>query len=132
MIYTPPVPATSLATVKLQFNTWRKTRKLKSRIPDELWTAAVSLSSRYSIHHISKTLHVNHTALRDRVSACNTNKNQQPHSCFVELPAPQPLLTPECLVEMENRSGDKMRMHFSGGVDLDLWALSQSFWEKSQ
>ncbi len=70
MINTPPVPATSLATVKLQFKAWRETRKQKSRIPDELWTAAVSLSYRYSIHRISKALHVNHSALRDRVSAC--------------------------------------------------------------
>jgi len=129
MIYTPPVPATSLATVKLQFKTWRKTRKQKTRIPDELWTAAVSLSDRYSIHHISRALHVNHTALKDRVSACKANRNQQTHQCFIEFPLPQSPAS-ECLVEMENRSGDKMRLHFFGGVGLDLRALSQNFWEK--
>ncbi len=129
MPHTLPVPLTSLATVKLQFKTWRKTRKQKSRIPDELWTAAVSLSDRYSIHCISKALHVNHTALRDRVSSYKTNKNQHTHSCFIELPPPQSPVF-ECLVEMENRFGDKMRMNFSGGVGLDLWALSQNFWEK--
>ena len=127
---TLPVQAASLATVKLQFKTWRNTRKQKSRIPDELWTAAVSLSNRYSIHHISKALHVNHTALKDRISACKTNRSQEAHSCFIELPAPQSLPVSVCLVEMENRFGDKMRMHFSGGVGLDLWALSQNFWEK--
>jgi len=131
MTHTAPVPSTSLATVKLQFRTWRETRKQKSRIPDELWAAAVSLSDRYSIHHISKALHVNHTALRDRVSAYKINKNQQTHSCFIELAAPQPSPVSEWLIEMENRFGDKMRMQFSGATDLDLWALSQSFWEKS-
>ena len=129
MPHTPAVPATSLATVKLQFKTWRETRKQKTRIPDELWTAAVSLSDRYSIHHISRALHVNHTALKDRVSACKANRNQQTHQCFIEFPLPQSPAS-ECLVEMENRFGDKMRMHFSGGVGLDLWALSQNFWEK--
>ena len=129
MPHTPPVPATSLAAVKLQFKTWRETRKQKTRIPDELWTAAVSLSDRYSIHHISRALHVNHTALKDRVSACKANRNQQTHQCFIEFPPPQSPGS-ECLVEMENRFGDKMRMHFSGGVGLDLWVLSQNFWEK--
>ncbi len=124
-----PVPSTSLTTVKLQFKTWRETRKQKSRIPDELWTAAVSLSDRYSIHRISKALHVNHTALRDRISSCKTNKNQQTHSCFIELPVPQSPAS-ECLVEMENRSGEKIRMHFSGAIGFDLLALSQNFWEK--
>ena len=129
MPHTPPVQAASLAAVKLQFKTWRDTRKQKSRIPDELWIAAVSLSNRYSVHHISKTLHVNHTTLRDRVSACKTSRSKEAHSCFIELPLPQSPVS-ECLIEMENRSGEKMRMHFSGRVGLDLWALSQNFWEK--
>ncbi len=130
MPHTPPVPAISLTDVKLQFKTWRETRKQKTRIPDELWTAAVSLSYRYSIHRISKALHVNHSALRDRVSACKTNKNLQACSCFIELPLQQSSSVSECLVEMENRSGDKIRMHYSGGICPDLLALSQNFWEK--
>ena len=127
--HTPLAPVASLAAVKLQFKTWRDTRKQKSRIPDELWAAAVSLTDRYSIHRISKVLHVNHTALRDRVSACKVNRVQQTYPCFIELPAPQPPAS-ECLVEMENRSGEKMRMHFSGAIGFDLLALSQNFWEK--
>ncbi len=130
MPHTPPVAAISLTDVKLQFKTWREIRKQKSRIPDELWTAAVSLSDRYSIHHISKALHVNHTSLRDRVSACKINRNQETHSCFIELPALQSPPVFESMVELENRFGDKVRMHFSGGVGLDLLALSQNFWEK--
>ncbi len=130
MPHTLPVPSTSLSSVKLQFKTWRKTRKQKSRIPNELWTAAVSLSDRYSIHRISKALHVNHSALRDRVSARKANRSQQTYPCFIELPPQQSLSVSECLVEMENRSGDKIRMHYSGGGGPDLLALSQNFWEK--
>jgi len=130
MTHIPPVPAISLTDVKLQFKIWRDTRKQKSRIPDELWSAAVSLSNRYSIQSISKALHVNHTTLRDRVSAWKTNRSQQTHSCFIEIPLPQSSPASKCLVEMENRSGEKMRMHFSGGIGLDLLALSQNFWER--
>ncbi len=93
MPHTLPVPSTSLATVKLQFKIRRETRKQKSRTPDELWAAAVSLSNRYSIHYISKAQHVNHTALRDRVSANKKIGNQQTHSCFIELSLHQALLS---------------------------------------
>ncbi len=130
MTHIPPVSAISLTDVKLQFKIWRDTRKQKSRIPDELWSSAVSLSNRYSIHSISKALHVNHTALRDRVSSWRTNRSQETLSCFIEVPLPQSSSASQCLVEMENRSGEKMRMHFSGGIGVDLLGLSQNFWER--
>jgi len=34
----------------------------------------------------------------------------------------------ECLVEMEDASGAKMRMQFKSGTDLDLLELSRIFW----
>ena len=120
---------TPLSAVMLQFKAWRDNRKHKSRIPEELWAAAVSLSDRYSIHRISKALHLNHTALSDRISACKANSTQPTDPCFIELPAPQSPAS-ECLVEMENRAGEKIRMHFSGAIGFDLLALSQNFWER--
>lgn len=127
----PPAPTITLETVKQQFATWRESRKNKSRIPDELWEAAAGLSSQYSVHHISKALGVNHTALRDRITARNMSENTESQACFFELPPPPPASPiSECLVEMENRHGEKMRMHFSGEVSLDLLALSQNFWTR--
>lgn len=126
-IQQPRAAATPLETVKQRFKIWRKTRQHKSRIPDELWEAAISLSGQYSIHCISKALRVNHTALRDRITACKTLENTEPpRTCFLELPPP---LSPasECLIEIVNSHGEKMRMHFSGEVSLDLLALSKNF-----
>ncbi len=125
----PPVSKITLETVKQQFATWRKSRKHRSRIPDELWEATVGLSGQYSIHHISKALRINHTTLRDRIAARNMSENPETQACFFELTPPLPSSPiSECLVEMENRHGEKMRMHFAGEIGLDLLALSHNFW----
>ncbi|MEA3362253.1 MAG: hypothetical protein U9Q61_03165 [Thermodesulfobacteriota bacterium] len=126
----PPAPTITLKSVKQKFKDWRDTRKHRSRIPDELWEAAASLSGQYSVHYISKTLRVNHSALRDRVAARSMHENMEGQTCFFELPPPASLPIAECLVEMENSQGDKMRMHFAGEVNLDLLALGQDFWRK--
>jgi hypothetical protein len=62
-------PASTLEEVIQQFKTWRATPRRKSRIAAELWDAAVSLTDQYSIHRISRTLKLNHSALRDQVAA---------------------------------------------------------------
>ncbi len=125
-----PAPVASLKTVKQQFKTWRETRRHKGRIPDKLWDAAAELAGQYTVHHISKALQLNHTALKDRIVVRKKHENmadQELHFFEIPLP-PQALSISECLIEMENSHGEKMRMRFAGEVGLDLLALSQSFW----
>ena len=55
----------TLEEVEKQFKNWRRRRKnRRAEIPLTLWEAAASLSGQYSVHEISKSLHLNHTALR--------------------------------------------------------------------
>ncbi|MCP4405238.1 MAG: hypothetical protein GY801_49055 [bacterium] len=128
----PPSAATTitLETVKQEFKQWRASRKHRSRIPDELWDAAASLSGQYSVHYISRSLGVNHSALRDRITARSMVENREIQTCFFELPPPQPAPIVGCLIEMENSHGDKMRMHFTGEASFDLLALGQDFWRQ--
>lgn len=128
-----PTKQPDLSEVRQLFTIWRTTRSYRSRIPAELWEAAASLAGQYSIHQISRELGLNHTALRDQV-ASRTGGNTittAPQACFLEIPPLQPFALPGCLVEMENQHGEKMRMHFSGEVGLDLVAVSQHFWGRS-
>ena len=125
------VRQSSMKDVTQLFKSWRATKKHKRhRIPDELWDAAVALSDQYTLHQISTTLRLNHTALRDHVSSRTLDKDttDEQQACFYELPSPQPSPTSECMIEMDNRHGEKMRMHFVGEVSLDFYALSKSFW----
>ncbi len=118
----------SLEDVNQLFTTWRTERNHKGRIPDELWEAAVALSRHYSVHLISKTLRVNHSALRDRITIHTQKENTLTKPSFLELPSPSSSSISECHVEMENRNGERIRMHFTGEIDLDLLALSRDFW----
>lgn len=123
---------TSLEEVQEQFRTWRNTRQHKTNIPDELWSAALTLTDRYSLSKISNTLQVNYTALKDKMksSGIHAHPSQVPQPIFLELPAMQSPAALENSIEMENGRGEKIRIRFSRKTDLDLSMLVKDFWVK--
>lgn len=126
-------PAVSLpptiTDVQYRFSEWRKNKKHRERIPENLWVAAVMLSQDNTLHKISRTLGLSYTDLKKRVASSKTL-----HSCsadssqdFIPIDI-APLHTAECIIEMEHRNGNKMRMHFKGKADLELQSFAESFW----
>ena len=127
--YSTPRP--SLSEVKEQFKIWRRTRKSPRPIPDKLWQAAVSLTATHSISKISKELVLDYSTLKKRVpikKKSTANKASAPS--FIELNLEPPATVLECMVEMQNSLGAKMRMHFRGKPDFDLLELAKVFWSK--
>jgi hypothetical protein len=130
-----PVPANrsyNLEEVRDQFEHWRRSREKRSVIPDALWQAAILLFPKYSFCQISKTLRLNYTDLKHRVEARRSTFEQSavPEPAFVELGLRGPIHPAECIVEMEDQKGAKMRMHFKGEAGLDLLELGKAFWRK--
>jgi hypothetical protein len=74
-----------LTRTRVLFEQWRATRHGRSKIPDELWQAAVALHDRYSASQLCRELHVSAGALRSRLLEGTAKK---PSSCpaFVALP----------------------------------------------
>ena len=101
--------------IRDQFETWRKTREKRTPIPDALWEAAVSLSHRYSPYQTSPSSLESPPAI---------------DPAFIELGLKDPLLPAECIVEMEDQNGAKMKMWFKGEAGLDLLELGKVFWSK--
>jgi hypothetical protein len=66
---TPTTSASAFEEVKQQFKIWRKTKTGRERIPASLWQAAAEVFGigDHSLHRISKTLHLNQTALKQYV-----------------------------------------------------------------
>jgi len=120
----------SLEDVHEQFKTWRETREHKTSIPEELWSAAISLSGQYSLSKISNTLQVNYTALKDMAALLTPARTTSvvPQPFFLELPFSQSSSPSKCLIEMENMNGEKIRIHFTSEAHIDLLALTQIFW----
>jgi len=124
-----------LESVQYQFETWRETKKTpREPIPEYLWKAASKLKNKYPISRISKALRLNQTDLKNRISGQKSNRQKKKPSSplFVELDYLHSFLVSECIVEMEDASGSKMRMSFKGQADLDLLELGKAFWRKGK
>jgi len=128
----PPTPEQLLSEVKDQFRKWRRTRKSPRPMPEELWQAAVSLSANHSISQISRELIIDYSTLKKR--AQNKKKKAVAKvSCpdFIELDiAAPPRTIPECVIELEDSLGAKMRMHIKNKTDIEFLEFVKAFWRK--
>ncbi|MCP3974102.1 MAG: hypothetical protein GY720_06375 [bacterium] len=129
-----------LKGLRRRFERWRRTRKVRTRIPEPLWAAAVKLAGRYGIHRTAKALRVDYYALKKRVeqNAVIAGARQNPAATasktaaeaeFLELPAAAWHGSGESTLELEDAGGAKLRVHLKGFAAPDLAALSRSFWQ---
>ena len=132
----PTTSASALEEVKQQFKIWRKTKTAgRERIPASLWQAAAEVFEigDHSLHTISKTLHLNQTALKKYVQqqfprAIKVKPEVTPS--FIALELESPLLVSECVIEMEDTTGAKMRMCLRGKTDPNIFEICKSFWRQ--
>ncbi len=120
----------AIEEVRKLFRSWRKNKTGRSRIPDDLWLAATDLyhARGISINKIAHSLRLNHTAFKEKIS----NHTHSPvidspaddeSSMFIEV-APPPECS-DCVIEMENQAGLKMRMSFRGRADPAVISLGK-------
>jgi len=130
-----PAQNPALNKVKEKFETWRRTRKGNASIPEELWQAAINVfhSEGYTLHQIARELRLNQTEMKRHMENVVPIIQKSSHPEFIEMNcATQPDFISECIVEMEDSSGSKMKMCFKGKTDFDLIELGKSFWNKQQ
>ncbi len=130
---TRDVPA-RLEGLRERFERWRRTRKVRARIPEPLWASAVKLATRYGVHRTAKVLRVDYYALKQRVeegAAATASKARAgtAGATFLEVPAAAWVGSEECTLELEDPGGAKLRVHLKGSQTPDLAALSRSFWQ---
>ena len=120
------IPA-SLARGRDRFENWRGSRKVRSRIPNQLWDLAVKLAVAYGLNRAASVLKLDYYSLKKRVEAKGAATSSVA-SAFVEV-SPLPMTAVgECVVEFEDGAGASMRIHLSGCEVPDLVALGRSFW----
>jgi hypothetical protein len=119
----------TLEDIQKRFEIWRKSRRGRCPIPEELWQTAVDLTQDYPLFQISKALHLSHAKLKERVSASKATGEAESPS-FVELDFSKPLSLAECIVEMEEKNGSRMKMHIKSPTGFDLLGLAKAFWSK--
>jgi hypothetical protein len=125
----------NLERVKDQFKRWRRSRVRGEHIPAYLWSAAQSLLTEYDAQYVAASLNLDAERLKKRLSpGANTAQASKGMTHFVELTvAPTPLRPPtpnqhECVVELENGRGAKMRVELNGQGMAGLATLCNALW----
>jgi hypothetical protein len=133
---TLPSVSPTLEVVRDQFGAWRKRRRCRGRIPETLWQAAAGLCREHSICEVSRTLRLNYNILKHRVLKARERGlavEQRSELGFVKLDLAAPIVSSECLVEMEAPNGATMRMSIKGiSREFDPVELSRAFWRQGR
>ena len=121
-----------LEKTRLRVERWRRGVKFRTRIPESMWASAVKMASVYGIHRTAKALRVNYYSLKKRVEKEDASSSGVAEEgkvpTFLELAPPTRVGGGECILELEDTAGAKMRVHLKGVEAPDLAGLSRSFW----
>ena len=117
-----------LEVARQQFERWRARHEGRSRIPERLWTVAVKAAQRFGVHRTSRSLRLDYAAVKRHVAADAAASPSQPTvpPSFVELVAGGSGPRAECVVEIEEPSGVRMRIEVKGLAPPDLVVLTRS------
>jgi len=122
----PPNSNKQIDHLRRRFEDWRKNGRPRTRIPKRLWESAVQAAGQYGLNRTAKTLRLDYYNLKKRLDASSAVRGTTP--AFIELSPATTGATQECVIELENRNGSKMRIHIKGVGTPDLNALSSTFW----
>ena len=126
------VASGSLEQVRQQLQDWRAGRKLGERIPAPLWAAAVGAAREQGLHRVAIELHLDYAGLKRRFEDAGVRPPRgELAPRFVELFAPAASTAAgraQCVVEMANARGAKMRVQLSGQALAGLAGLCSAFW----
>jgi hypothetical protein len=96
-----------------------------------LWTSAVKLAGAYGLCRTAQTLRLDYNSLKQRVNSQPDDSTElETATAFVEVSPPQSACLPECIVEVENTSGAKLRIHVKGSPAPDVVALIHEFGDR--
>ncbi len=114
--------------VRQRLERWRRTRKKRSRIPEQLWKESVEVARSYGVNQTARALRLDYYGLKRRLDAGldTTVVEKERMGSFVELVVPTPAEVPECVVEVESVSGTKLRVHLRGSPEVG-WLRSLLF-----
>ena len=117
-----------LASTRQRFERWRETREGRPRIPDSLWSLATRAARQFGVHRTCRALRLDYAVLKRHVEADSAHGASGPetHPSFVELVPTGSASGAECVVEIEDPSGARMRIELKGVTAPDLVALTRS------
>ena len=122
----------TLEEVREHFEEWRRTRKKREPISAQLWEAAESLTKKYTLHEITKTLRLNYQKFNERVQRKEEGKDDShlTRAQFLQLTLSNPQSAVECVIEIEDLKGRRMKMSLKGETGGDMLEWAKQMWER--
>ena len=123
-----------LSQLKRGFEQWRAGRRVGERIPSELWAGAVAAAVEHGAYRVAAELRLDYAVLKRRAAlAGGTTPGSELAPRFVELFAPagrgiSATSHAQCVVELDNARGAKMRVQLNGQALAGLSVLCSAFW----
>ena len=121
-----------LSDVRRQFESWRKSRKRGTRIPEALWRAAAEAAREHGVSKAAQALGLDYYGLKTRLEStaelCESEAAAE--QGFVEIPLFAS--APECVLEMEDAQGARLRVELKGPAAAHCEALAQALWSMAR
>lgn len=116
------------------FERWRESRASGSRIPEDLWSAAVALARKHGVSKTSLELRLDYYALKDRLEAGAAERtgSEEDRPRFVEIVAGATKPTRGCILEIEDRRRARLRIELSGEATLQVERVARALWSAAR
>jgi hypothetical protein len=117
-----------LSLARRQLDQWRNQQPGRKRLPRELWAEAVVLAREHGINKTARILGLKYESLKQHLEAAPPGASDpgEARPEFMELLPRTMMLSPiECVIEWEEGSGAKVRMHVKGASIADLASLAR-------
>ncbi len=128
---TPRIRRRTLPAVRRDFERWRTSRSRSRHIPDRLWDAAAVLAREHGVSKTSSTLGLDYYALKKRAAAAGRVETK-PAAEFLELPVEVLTAAAECVVEIEDGAGARLRVELRGSATREAEVVARGLWSASR
>ena len=121
--------------VRSKIEKWRKTRKKRTTMPENLWSAASALARDHGVNPISRALGLSYESLKRHVVSLSRDNGEHlsgEHG-FVQLsnmPFIQPAGQISVEVEICNKGGERMVIRLNALSNADVRKMVDDFWSR--
>jgi hypothetical protein len=125
---TAPTPE-AIVQLQRQLDQFRSTQPRRTKLPEQLWQAAVELARQHGIYSVAHPLRLDYMGLKKRLDGIPIRRRKATKPAFVELTAPQSAPLEECAIDFECPSGRKMRIQWKASAPPDWVSLLRAWRE---
>ncbi len=111
-----------------QFESWRQSRKRGARIPEALWQAAVAVATELGVSKTAQTLGLDYYGLKKRLESSLEISDSEPAGGREFLEIPLFASAADCVLEMVDADGARLRVEFRGSAASHCESLAQALW----